>query len=450
MSLTEQGNRRLSRVERTNAMSAIGVALGAISMLPDNRVTEKQRAKKEAKQQAIISKRKRQTKVREGLLKEQQRTKKEQVAVISTIKDLNSRLSVFDQMLRDRPKSPSTELGSFGSVSTPESTDEEDSEIEVERGVERREMVPAHSPQRFRHLYEETKTPTLEEYERAQKDQRHDDGPLEPKRGNVYHMRIDFFEQEEVARLQSYHGFSQHDYGKRPIFLELLVPGRSSPYELINAILQAWEWENSHVYRFSSNTGVGMTREPLPDQQRHYEAEAFTKNKSIPRLDAFCLKQFSPVLVEYDINPEGNHWKWHGMISEVETSSKLDHIVIREKGGHQPCQYAYQLVERYISPLEGSSEHERKKNAGDVIIEPHRMHDEKGKYHRSTKDKLNHILLGRYKDKDVFGIKEGSHYHRQRSGIAKLNVGGEAERLRHIHDARMKARGSGLSSGLAY
>ena len=76
MSVSEQDGRRLNRPERTHAMSAIGVALGAVSMLPINRVAEQQRARTEAKQQAMISKRNKQRKVIEGLLKEKQRTKK--------------------------------------------------------------------------------------------------------------------------------------------------------------------------------------------------------------------------------------------------------------------------------------------------------------------------------------------------------------------------------------
>ena len=426
MSVSEQDGRRLNRPERTHAMSAIGVALGAVSMLPINRVAEQQRARTEAKQQAMISKRNKQRKVIEGLLKEKQRTKKEQMAVSSTIKTLSSRLSVFDQMLRDRPASPvSTDLDSFGSISTLELSDQEESETE---GEKRGERVPAHSPQRFRHIYEEPKTPTLVEYEKYD--------AMVPRRSNVYHMRIDFFEQEEVKRFQGYHGFSQHDYGKKPIFLELLVPGQCTPFELINAILKAWKWENSHIYRFSSNTGKGLTRDPLPDQQRHYEAEAFTKHKNIPCLDAFCEK-FSSVLIEYDICKEGNHWKWHGTIGEVESNSKLDHVVIQERGGHFPCQYAYQLIQRYIAPLEGSLI--VKKGEGeneDGVIEEHRVHDVAGKYYKSTRDKLNHLLLQRYKDKDI-KIRESPWWRM-------------LKRLHHLHDTRMKSRGSGLSSGLAY
>ena len=124
MSSPEKEKRALTRSERSCAMSAIGVALGAISMLPDQRMAEKERAKKEAKQQALVSKKKKQSRVREGLLQEQMRTKKERTAESSSIKNINSRLSVFDKMLQDRPVSPElkrgTEVDSFGSVSTPE------------------------------------------------------------------------------------------------------------------------------------------------------------------------------------------------------------------------------------------------------------------------------------------------------------------------------------------
>ena len=254
-------------------------------------------------------------------------------------------------------------------------------------------------------------------------------------------MRIDFFELEEVRRFQGYHSFTQHDYGKQPIYLELLVPGQCTPHDLINTILKAWNWENSHVYRFSSNTGTGGIRDPLPDQQRHYEAVAFTKDKNVPSLDAFCLKQFSPVLIEYDLYNEGNHWKWQGTISEVEKDSKQDHVIVKERGGHQPCQYAYQLLQRYLDPLGTSNSPEHKET------EQHRMHDDKGKYYSSTKDKVNDLLLSRYKDAAV--VRATSHHQQHRREKSEVNR--EEQRLHHVHDARMKARGTGLvSNGLAY
>ena len=445
-------------------MKSVGIALGALSMLPDQRVADKERVKKEKRKNEIALKKKQQVKVKEGLSKEQEIIKRERIRVGNTINDLNSRLSVFDEMLLKRSASPVREVESVASplsYSSPEQSESEEEDAQESEILTKQvdtNKLPAHSPQRFRHIYEKERIPTITEYEQAHH-------VLKDREKLVYHMRLDFWKNDEVRRLQGYCGFTDHQYGKEQIYLELQVPALSTPYDLINAILKAWNWDNSHVYRFSSNTGNGSNlRKPLPDSQRHYEAEAFYKDRDIPHLDAFCLKQFSDFLIEYDPDT-GNHWSWEGTVKEVEKGSHLDHVVVRERGGPLPCQYAYQLMERYIDPpVHGYGSSEEKDSTSGGKSNLHSGHDVGGKYYQATKERLNKILLSRYKD----APHDHPHLHHGKVTKRAARNNGEEEgegedseseserreqarqALYHMHDGRMKARGRCVSSGLAY
>ena len=77
------------------------------------------------------------------------------------------------------------------------------------------------------------------------------------------------------------------------------------------------------------------------------------------------------------------------------------------------------------------------------------MHDVKGKYYNNTKDKVNRLLLSRYKDASI--VRATSYHRQHRREKREVEVDREEEqRLHHVHGARMKARGTGLSNGLAY
>lgn len=474
----------LSREERSSRMFAMGIALSSVEMLPKE--VRKKNGKKPSKAESkrIDEEKKRQ--FVESVRKEDQRTRKN---LSEALGSLNKRMNVFDSIIGQYDGENESAVD-IATVSTPVSTFSEeeaagddylnDKDLRIplkgEPGYgeyeEVKAVIPTHSPQRFNKLYEPKYIPKLEDGDNIDE--------ILSRKSHVYHIRLDFWSELDLNRLKYVYGFSNHSYGKVPIFLEMIVPGSATPYELINTILSSWEWDNSHSYRLSSNTGLGLNRSPFPDAARHYEAEAFSKAPKIPCLGAFFLNKFSRLLVEYDL--EGNHWQWEGSVTEVELDRKLDHIIVSAQGGGVPCQYAHQLMERYImrSPEAltpprqpaggittagggtGSDGLEvlevQMQSAGLSLEESHRYHDVQGKYYESAKDHVDEILLQRYSGgramnearKEEMLVQRFRGKRIKESGKLEVLVRAEQSKDTIQHEGRMRAAARHVSQGLAY
>lgn len=465
----------LSREERFFRMSALGIALSSVEVLPKE-VRKKSRKPSRAELKRIDEKKKQEFISSNRL--EDQKTRKN---LGEALGNLSERMNVFDAIIGQYDEENESSMVDIATVSTPVSTfSEEEAEgndylndkdlrlpLKGEPGYgkyeEAKAVIPAHSPQRFNKLYEPKYIPKLEDGDNVEE--------IHSRKSHVYHIRLDFWSELDINRLKYVYGFSNHSYGKEPIFLEMVVPGSATPYELVNTILSSWEWDNSHAYRLSSNTGLGLNRTPFPDAARHYEAEAFRKAAKIPCLAAFFLNKFSRLLVEYDL--EGNHWQWEGTVTEVELDRKLDHIIVAAQGGGTPCQYAHQLMERYImrSPDAltpprpprgggggGSAEKEVQRLAGLSLDESHRYHDVDGKYYESTKDHVDGILLKRYaggadlikarKEEQMVQRFQGRQGREKSQANALKQAGALKQTIQH--DGRMRAAARHVSEGLAF
>ena len=77
------------------------------------------------------------------------------------------------------------------------------------------------------------------------------------KEKQTYHIRVDFWENKELQRMQSHFFYCKSNdppcYGIEPSYCIVVVSEDATPFDILSTILTAWKWDNNHSYRFSKN-----------------------------------------------------------------------------------------------------------------------------------------------------------------------------------------------------
>lgn len=288
----------------------------------------------------------------------------------------------------------------------------------------------------------------------------------EPKYLNIkdreyhsYKIRVDFWSPMDIERMRPYHN-QAHEYGKHPIFVILSVPDICTPYDLINSILKAWKWSNSHSYRLSCDG-------------KCYEAAAFKKDANCPLLKELRIPLGGLLQIEYDLSHD--HWQWYGQVMDVEiTTVKRTQIRLLQSSIDVPIQYLSDFKDKYLikasppkapQPLPfnkkssmkpvpasiGSDIRHLRNPEGDLESidlsqnrDPSRWNDHDGRYYESSKSKMNRILLSFYKEGLLIDLNDGGTM----ANNDNEEEGEEGTDARsYQHQARLHANTHGLLYG---
>ena len=72
------------------------------------------------------------------------------------------------------------------------------------------------------------------------------------KEKQTYHIRVDFWENKELQRMQSHFFYCKSNdppcYGIEPSYCIVVVSEDATPFDILSTILTAWKWDNNHSY----------------------------------------------------------------------------------------------------------------------------------------------------------------------------------------------------------
>lgn len=308
--------------------------------------------------------------------------------------------------VRDVPEKASSESSTRASISA----------AATAAAAARKAELRVSSPQRARHqavLYNQP-------YE----------GRAPPPMTHTYQIRVSFWSDEELKRMQSYSP-SPLRYGMEPSFIDLLVPESANPRDMLVAVLNHWQWDSLHAFRF-----VGASAGASGRTGTCYEGKAYLPDPAAPALNKFGLYTGAQCLLIYDLS--GDNWRWlctclkvH-VISDIRTTPLSQRVTLVGQQGVLPAQYLWQFEKRfanvYCSKLNdiedvGHTKSDGKRTEvagreGEGVPVPERKedapveqmasygYDKSGKYFGTTLAKVVQIYIERYKPRSIEDIEE--------------------------------------------
>jgi hypothetical protein len=239
-------------------------------------------------------------------------------------------------------------------------------------------------------------------------------GSTKPAEAHCYRVRFDFWSTAELVRMQSYSCPRLQGYRSTPSFVVMHIEPDATPHDVVNCLLRAWCWENSHRYRLSVYARTharslgqrGLEEDGLSPRAHSYDGSAFCRHKeSLPAMSQFGPFVGSQMLLEYDLH--GDRWQWGGEVLDVSVVARADPLQaavrVMEHGGQLPLQYAWQYRHRFCGAGEDEDGGEGASEDDGVMIKNGAAPGPSltaGKVRISPQSKAHSIFLGRYTDRE--------------------------------------------------